>query len=344
MKIFIYYQTTTTPFGGANQFIRLLTKALSNQGLLADSIESAEVILFNSHLKGAGLGEVFTDMIKLKYLYPKKIFIHRVDGPVDLYRGVKLWVDSMLYRVNRKVVDGTIYQSNWSYHQNLAQGMTPTPFNTIIINCADKTIFSKLSSKPKYVKTRIIATSYSLNQNKGFDIYQYLDDHLDFSKYTMTFIGNSPVKFKHIIHKHPMTSKALAEALKHHHIYITASIYDPCSNSLIEALSTGLPVVARKSGGHPEIVGQAGVFFTTPEEALVGINTVAQNLSKFQKKIHLPDIHQTAIKYSEFAANIFNQVMQGKYQPKTISLFEKLSLLSTIYAWKLLVKIKEFRS
>ena len=38
-------------------------------------------------------------------------------------------------------------------------------------------------------KTRLVCTSWSINKNKGFDYYKYLDDNLDFSKYSFTYMG-----------------------------------------------------------------------------------------------------------------------------------------------------------
>lgn len=42
------------------------------------------------------------------------------------------------------------------------------------------------------------------------------------------------------------------------HFYLCLSRRDPCPNAVIECMSMGLPVVGIKSGGVPEIVGDAG--------------------------------------------------------------------------------------
>ena len=41
-------------------------------------------------------------------------------------------------------------------------------------------------------------------------------------------------------------------------LYLAASRDDPCSNALLEALACGLPAAFLASGGHPELVGEAG--------------------------------------------------------------------------------------
>ena len=72
-------------------------------------------------------------------------------------------------------------------------------------------------------KINLIATSWSPNIRKGFNIYQYLDQHLNFSRYFMTFAGNSPLTFKNIEHVKPTSSTKLANLLRQHDIYLTAS-------------------------------------------------------------------------------------------------------------------------
>ena len=112
---------------------------------------------------------------------------------------------------------------------------------------------------------------------KGFNVYKFLDDTLDFGRYEMTFVGRSPIKFNRIQHVPPQPSEELAEVLRQHDIFVTASRNDPCSNALIEALHCGLPAVVRNDGGHPEIVGEAGELFEDERDVLDAIGKVAQN-------------------------------------------------------------------
>ena len=52
--------------------------------------------------------------------------------------------------------------------------------------------------------------------------------------------------------------------MRRNDVYLAPSRNDPCSNALLEALACGLPAVFRASGGHPELVGEAGVPFDEP--------------------------------------------------------------------------------
>ena len=76
---------------------------------------------------------------------------------------------------------------------------------------------------------------------KGFKTFKWLDENLDFERYSMTFMGNIPddITFRNIQHQPPVTSEKLAPVLKQHDVYLAASYLEPCSNALVEALASG---------------------------------------------------------------------------------------------------------
>jgi glycosyltransferase involved in cell wall biosynthesis len=95
----------------------------------------------------------------------------------------------------------------------------------------------------------------------------------------------------------PLDSCGLADLMRKHDIYITASKNDPCSNSLIEALSCGLPAIYLQSGGHPEIVKQAGAGFEAAEQIPDLLNQVVNDYVSFQARIALPSIETVSEQY-----------------------------------------------
>ncbi len=333
MKIHILYQFRETAWGGGNQFLKALRNKFIEIGVYEELAVNADVILFNSH------HEIF-NIFKLKLKYPNKIFIHRIDGPVSAIRGSKKHIDDLIYKFNDAVADGTIFQSIWSKKENKKLGLNSYN-NRVILNAPSPNIFNKKEKNTidKNNKIKIIATSWSPNKRKGFDIYLYLDKYLNFSKYEMTFVGNSPYEFKNIKIMNPLPSNKLAEVIKKHDIFITASQKDTCSNSLIEALHCGLPAVVLNDGGHPEIVGKGGKTFYGEVDILEKIDNVAKNHALYQSKINLPLLSDVASQYANFSLKIFNDVYNQKYIVKKVQIKDFIYLFTYFYIWKIYLKI-----
>ncbi len=325
MKIHILYKINQGPYGGGNQFLKALRDYFINKNVYTENAEYADAILFNSHHN-------FKELIKFKKGYPEKVFIHRIDGPVTLIRKNDKHTDKLIYQINNIIADASIFQSHWSQRKNYELGIKKKKFETVITNAPNPEIFNQSGKLPfnKNRKTKLIATSWSHNLIKGFETYKWLDENLDFSKFEMTFCGNSPFKFKNIKHIKALPSKELAKVLKIHDIYITASQKDPCSNSLIEALNCGLPAVALNDGGHPEIIKNAGLIFTKKEEIPEFLDKIKTDYDQFQNEIKLPSISETGNMYFEFIKKVAENVKPEK--------------LSKIYLFNIKKEILKYKS
>lgn len=329
-RIHILYQFVEGPWGGGNQFLKALRECFREAGVYSESPDEAQVILLNSH-------HCLDEVMEVRKKCPDKILIHRVDGPISYVRGRDRAVDEIIVRCNNLCADGTIFQSNWSREKNYEIGMRKCPYETIIMNAPDSSIFNSKGKKTSGGnRVKLIATSWSGNMRRGFEIYQYLDEHLDFNKYEMTFVGNSPREFKNIKWIKPVPSRELANILREHDIYITASKNDPCSNALIEALHCGLPAVARNDGGHPEIIGQAGAFFEDERRVMQAIEKVAQDYRHYQARIDLPPLNEIGQKYYQFAQTIYEDYLNGSYRPKQINLFGIMGVRLITARWRAL--------
>ncbi len=292
MKIHIIFEFVEGPWGGGNQFLKALKNEFIKMNVYSENISEANVILFNSHH--------FLEKVKeIKLKYPEKVFIHRIDGPVQLARGSDEGTDKIIFKANNSYANGTVFQSQWIKNETEKLGFTYQKPSQIIINAPNSDIFYKKSNieLENYKKMKIISTSWSGNIRKGFDVYQWLDKNFDFNLFEMTFVGNSPITFKNITHKKPMTSAELANELRQHHVYLTASKYEPCSNALIEAMHCGLPALAYDNGGNPEIVGNGGELFIDNSEIIEKLNKIKKNYISYCKKIDLLSIKQVANKY-----------------------------------------------
>ena len=329
MKIFISFMLKNKPTGGGNQFLCSLRNYFIAKGHYTTDASDADVVMFNSY-------QYIREVADFKCKRPYCIFVHRIDGPIRLYNRPSDRRDSVAYTAMDQVADGTVFQSEWSKKKNIDLGIPITRFKTTIINAPDSKIFNRSGCKSwkSEQKVRLVATSWSANWKKGFDVYQWLDQNLDFSRYEMIFIGNTPITFKNILHIPPLPTHELAEELKKSDIYITASKSDPCSNSLIEALHCGLPAIVRNDGGHPGIVGNGGEVFDRIEDIPVLIEKVAQNYEEYQAGINLPSMEEVGKAYYDFMYSIYEAVQKGEYIPKKLTLVGYFRVMCNLWLWE----------
>lgn len=311
-KIHILFEFKDGPWGGGNQFLKALRNEFKKNNIYTDNPANADFILFNSHHNP-------DKVLKLKFKYPQKIFVHRIDGPIFFIRNKNLVIDKLIFKLSTIIADLSIFQSNWSLQQSIRLGFHENNNRTVIYNAPDKVIFNTKNKTrfKEFGKVKLIATSWSGHPNKGFDVYKHLDNHLDFKQYEFVFIGNSPIKFKNIHHIQPLPSKELAKELKKSDIFITASKNDPCSNSLIEALSCGLPAVVFNDGGHPELIQKGGEVFSFTKEIIDKIDQIVNNYNYYQNNIPKYDMNRIALQYWES----FNKLKTTSQKIKILSFF-----------------------
>lgn len=306
MKVHILFPIKAEPSGGGNQFLAALREQLRVRSLYSEQAHDADVILFNSYPFGHAW-TLYQEVIRLKKAKPSLKVIHRVDGPIAVVRGhaSDLLADQSIALFNEALADATVYQSVWSAMLCKQLGLGRAHASQVIGNAPDAQFFHAHGrpARPQG-KIRIIATSWSSNWRKGFDVYRWLDVNLDFSRFEFTFVGNSPVKFQHIRHVPPVASEQLARLLRDHELYLTASVDDPCSNALMEALACGLPAVARQSGGHPEMVGSRGVVFHGTGDVLSAIDAAAASLDALRDEGEVRSIEQVTDQYIDFAQRV----------------------------------------
>ncbi len=294
-EITIFHKFQKPPYGGGNQFLMALTKELTARGYdVGNNVvgKKTEVALFNSFE---------FDQKKLKR-YRKKFgarMIQRLAGPIGVYRGEDTQIDKDLWALNGKYADATIFISRYSYEKYLELGLVFKEPH-VILNASDPAIFhrhGRIAPPDGARKVKLIATAWSDNPRKGGPLLSWLDEHLDHTKYELTFVGRTKTTFKGVRVIEPVPSEELAGLLREHDIYIAPSLDDPCSNALVEALTCGLPTAFVRSGGHPELVKEGGEGFITNEEALQAIDNIAANYIDYQNKISNPTLAETTDEY-----------------------------------------------
>jgi len=291
----LFHEFVPSPSGGGHQFLRALAGELRSRGLAVEENRisgGTPVCLFNSFN---------FDFRRLRRFSGRGArMAHRVDGPIGVYRGFDDGTDQRILHVNRALADATVFQSRYSLEKHLELGLELAA-PVVVPNAVDPAIFHPPVSREPLTgrRLRIVATSWSDNPRKGSETLGWLDAHLDTDRYELTFVGRSAHQFERARVVAPVASEPLAELLRGQDVYLAASQDDPCSNALLEALACGLPAAFLRSGGHPELVGDAGVPFDAPEELPDVLGRLERELDERRAAIRLVPLSEVADRYLE---------------------------------------------
>ncbi len=290
----VFHEFHAPPYGGGNQFLIALVRELQGRGL---SIETNRV----SGQTPACLYNSFNfEFPRLRRFARSGVrMVHRVDGPVGVYRGFDDGTDRRIAAINR-LADVTILQSQFSLEKHAELGLELRD-PIVVHNTVDPAIFYPPRAREPLAgrRLRVIATSWSGNPRKGADVFAWLDRNLDFDAFELTFAGNTEQPFNQIRVVGPLASAPLADLLRAHDVYLAPSRDDPCSNALLEGLACGLPAAYRRSGGHPELVGEAGVGFDEAEEVPATLARLREELDERRAAIRVPALKDVADRYLE---------------------------------------------
>lgn len=291
----LFHQFAPPPTGGGHQFLRALVGELERRGLDVEHnriSRGTEVCLLNSfNFDFRRLRRFARDGVR---------FVHRVDGPIATYRGFDDGTDERISEINAELAAATIVQSRYSLDAHRALGIELVEPH-LISNTADGKLFHP-PTDPEPIegrRVRVIASSWSDNPNKGADVLAWLDRNLDHARFELTFAGQTDATFEHIRVLGAIGTESLAEELRRSDVYLAPSRYDPCSNALLEALASGLPAVFRESGGHPELVGEGGVSFDEPPEAVAALERLVGELDRRRAAIRISPLAEVADRYLE---------------------------------------------
>ncbi|SVC65019.1 uncharacterized protein METZ01_LOCUS317873, partial [marine metagenome] len=293
MKLFLSYPLTAEPHGGGNQFLRNLAHEFSVAGILTASPYEADVILYNSH-------HHMRETLILKKQCSSKTFVHRMDGLQKLYNSSSDRRQDISIKYN-KIAKGTIFQSKWSKNEFCKYGFIPSN-SEVILNAADPAVFNSNYVPSSNKKIELLCTSFSPNINKGFNFYKLLDQALDFDRFNFTFVGNTPstVNYKNIRCFPPESTSSIAQRLRETDIFISATLNDCCSNSIIEALSSNVPVLTLNSGGTPELVKDEAMLFENIDDFIMKLDYISTHLDFFKSSIKVDNMTDIAERYRLF--------------------------------------------
>jgi glycosyltransferase involved in cell wall biosynthesis len=283
------------PYGGSNQFLIALRGELERRGLRVGTnlvARRTRACVINSY--------VFDERALRRMLHPGCRVVHRLDGPLSVYRGFDNGTDRYLSRVNLDLADVTVFQSRYSLDACRALGLEFRE-PVVIPNAVDPALFHPPPARPALDgrPVRLITTSWSDNPNKGAATLARLEELLDPARFELTFVGRSQVSFRRIRVVPPVGSERVADLLREHDAFVMPSRHESCSNALLEALACGLPAAYVASGGNAELVGEAGIPFADDEDAAPAVERLAAELEDRRARIATPSLAEVTDRYVE---------------------------------------------
>jgi len=182
----------------------------------------------------------------------------------------------------------TVFVSNWLQEDYERDGFSLIE-PVVIHNGADRAVFHGVGGRiwDGNEKLRVVTHHWSTNWKKGFDVYREIDVLLNQQRYRelfdFTFVGRVPsnVQFRNTRVVAPLTGTHLADELRSHHVYVSASIGEPAGMHYIEAALCGLPVLYRRSGSLPEYCSTFGLPFNEGEVG-VGLFSAYERYSELK--------------------------------------------------------------
>jgi hypothetical protein len=251
VKVYLNRQIVQGPYGGGNLFVKAYYEFAEKTHGVKLQIDQTmrinpEVILL-AGLANEGPRAISADQAIMWKMYnPGCKIVLRVNEN-DARKGTH-GMDAMLLKVSEHI-DGTVFVSKWLQDYFVTRGWA-CPNQTVIHNGVQRTVF-KPGVKFNDGKSHIVAHHWSDNVMKGHATYERIDKFVGENpdKFAFTYIGRHQCDFKHTTVVRPLHGRALGEELGKHDIYISASVFEPGPNHVLEALACELPTYVHINGG-----------------------------------------------------------------------------------------------
>lgn len=250
MKIFV--PEVGQSIGGPVTFLNnLRTFANKSEINLAQKIEESDILFF----------PIATSLENL-YLAKKNhvTMVQRLDG-LHYYgrNGISYLKKNLkIHIIYKYLSDYKIFQSEYSkaqcYH---LFSPIPESRSTIIYNGCDETRFYPSTRNSLSGPVRFVMTG----NFRHADMLKPVVEALDLLKFEfkLTIVGPVPDHLKNYLQRHyvnwigPKSATETATVLRENDIYLFSALNPPCPNAVIEAVTTGMPIVAYDSGAMKEL-------------------------------------------------------------------------------------------
>jgi glycosyltransferase involved in cell wall biosynthesis len=260
---------TSGPWGGSSVFVHQFVSALRRCGIrpVFNLAYPVDVIIIVDPRDGQ-MNRAFgmAEIIRYKEEHPEVRVIHRINECDQ--RKATDFMDECLRQANR-VADHTVFISQWLRDYFIKKWFDPVRSHQVIYNGADPAVFNPLYAHRFRGETmRLVTHHWSSNPMKGFNVYQQVDSMIADGRLPETelwVIGGRPPEMRwraaHLFA--PVAGAELAGLLRQCHVYITASLWEPCGMHHVEGAQCGLPLLYHEDGGGIVEAGRRyGIGFT----------------------------------------------------------------------------------
>lgn len=321
MKIAVGSRPFDGPWGGGNRFATALCEALKKSGhVVTHNLHDGDIdviLLTDPRTRSPnvcfGAGKI------LRYLLlnnPNAIVVHRVNE-CDERKG-EAFINAKLVRANY-VADATVFVGAWLRQLPVWQEHMHTPW-FVIRNGADQAVFNARGYQPWSGQgpLRLVTHHWGYHPLKGFDVYSAIDRMMGMAEWrdrlSFTYVGNLPkgFSFHHARYVAPLDGPALAEELRSHHVYVTASVNEPGGNHQNEGALCGLPLLYRESGCMPEYCEGFGVSFSGVSDFPAAVERMISGYDGYAGK--MPSFPHTAKQMTREWVALFESLLAERDQ------------------------------
>lgn len=279
------------PWGGSSVFVWQFANALKQHGFSVrfDLKQPVDVIMLidprdDLISKAFGMNEIR----KYKQEHPEVKIIHRINE-CDKRKNTK-FMDVLLQEANA-VTDYTIFISEWLRDYFIGSWFDSKLAHSVIYNGADSYIFHPVGGvvHKEGQPFRIVTHHWADNPMKGFPVYEKLDRMIttgDITGVELWIIGRWPadIVWQSARLFPPASGQKLADLLRQCHLYITASLFEPCGMHHVEGTQCGLPLLAHADGGGiVEAAKKYGIVFK--DDLKEAIETARDDYWQLREKV-----------------------------------------------------------
>lgn len=244
------------PWGGSSVFVHQFVNILKRYGYrlthkLGEDVGLVVVIDPRENLQARSFG--LSELSSFKARHPKVPILHRINE-CDKRKDTN-FMDDLLRRANQ-FADHTIFISSWLRDYFVERWFDAEKPHTVVYNGADPRVFHPVGGARLEAggPVRVVTHHWSNNPMKGFAVYKQLDDMIadgEIQGFEFWVIGRWPtdIRWRSARTFPPASDHELAGLLRQCHLYLTASLWEPCGMHHVEGAQCGLPLVYHQDGG-----------------------------------------------------------------------------------------------